>query len=91
MNWFVYIVKCRDGSLYTGISNNVSRRVWKHNNKLGAASVKGKLPVKLVYEGFCGTKKEAAKQEQEIKGWNRIKKLDLISKTPRKLGVKGLR
>ena len=79
VGWSVYIVKCSDSSLYTGISNNVKRRVWKHNNKLGAVSIKGKLPVKLVYEEFCGTKSNAAKREREIKGWNRKKKLGLMS------------
>ncbi len=78
MDWYVYIVECSDSSLYTGISNDVEKRVWKHNNKLGAVSVKGKLPVKLVFKEFCGTKSMAAKRESEIKGWNRLKKLKLI-------------
>jgi putative endonuclease len=78
-NWSVYIVECSDGSLYTGISNNVDKRVWKHNNKLGAASIKGKLPVKLVYQESLGTKSLAAKRESEIKGWRREKKIDLIT------------
>ena len=77
--WSVYIVECKDSSLYTGISNNVAKRIWKHNNKLGAASIKGKLPVKLVYTERCKNKIGAAKREREIKGWNRKKKLDLIS------------
>ncbi len=79
-NWSVYIVECADGSLYTGISNNVERRVWKHNNKLGAVSVRGKLPVKLVYQEFLGTKSLAAKRESAIKSWNRKYKLKLIEK-----------
>ncbi len=80
MDWYVYIVKCRDESLYTGISNDVEKRVWKHNNKLGAASLKGKLPVSLVYRELCITKSKAAKREREIKGWNRLKKLELVTK-----------
>ncbi len=80
MKWFVYIVECSDKSLYTGITNNIARRVWKHNNKKGAVSLRGKLPVKLVYKKFCGDKITAAKREREIKGWNRQKKLDLIVK-----------
>lgn len=85
MDWFVYIVECKDRSLYTGITNDVSRRIWKHNNKKGAISVRGKLPVKLVYKEFCEDKILAAKRESEIKGWNRKKKLDLI-----KSNTKGL-
>lgn len=78
MKWSVYIVECSDKSLYTGISNDVSRRIWKHNNKLGAVSVRGKLPVKLVYKELCKSKVEAAKRESVIKGWNREKKLRLV-------------
>lgn len=78
MGWFVYIVKCRDGSLYTGISNNVARRVWRHNHKLGAVSIRGKLPVKLIYQEYTNDKISAAKRESEIKGWRREKKLELI-------------
>ncbi len=77
-DWFVYIVECRDKSLYTGISNNVEGRVWKHNNKLGSKSVKGKLPVKLVYEEFVGGKAEASKKEYSIKQLPREAKLKLI-------------
>jgi putative endonuclease len=78
VGWSVYIVKCKDSSLYTGISNNVVKRVRKHNNKLGAVSVRGKLPVRLVYTELYKDKIDAAKREREIKSWNRKKKLDLI-------------
>ena len=78
-NWSVYIVECKDGSLYTGISNDVERRVWKYNNKCGAVSVRGKLPAKLVFQEFVGSKSKAAKREIEIKGWRREKKLNLIN------------
>jgi len=76
--WCVYIVECSDQSLYTGISNNVEKRVWKHNNKLGAKAVKGKLPVRLVYKEIIGTRSQAEEREREIKGWRREKKLNLI-------------
>ena len=80
MDWFVYIVKCADESLYTGITTNTDRRTWEHNNsKLGAKSLKGKLPVKLIYKERYENKFEAAKREREIKGWRREKKLELIS------------
>jgi putative endonuclease len=50
MKWFVYIVKCADDSLYTGITTNPARREWQHNNsKAGAKFLKGKRPVKIVY------------------------------------------
>ena len=80
VDWFIYIVECRDGSLYTGMTNNIPERIRKHNNKLGAVSLRGKLPVRLVYKELCGTKVQAARREREIKGWNRQKKLNLVHK-----------
>lgn len=79
IDWYVYIVKCADSSLYTGISPDVENRVVLHNAGLGAKSVKGKLPVVLVYNEKIGSKIEAAKREIEIKGWSRTKKQELIN------------
>ncbi len=79
MEWFVYIVKCQDGSLYTGTTSNLERRIWQHNNsKRGARSLKPKLPVKLIYKELYSNRSKALKRESEIKGWKREKKLDLI-------------
>jgi len=78
MKWFVYIVKCSDSSFYTGITTNLDRRIWQHNNKLGAKSIRGKLPVKLVHKELYNNQHEAAKREREIKSWRREKKLKLI-------------
>lgn len=75
----MYIVQCSDGTLYTGISNNVEKRVLAHNAKKGAASLKGKLPVKLVYKELLGTKSLALKREFVIKKLARKDKLILIS------------
>lgn len=80
MNWFLYILECKDGSLYTGITNNPEKRVWLHNHKLGAKSLLGKLPVRLVYKEEYETHAEAARREREIKGWKREFKLKLISR-----------
>lgn len=82
MKWYVYIVKCKDNSLYTGITTNISRRIIEHNTKLGAKSLKGKLPVKLIYKEVYNSQSEAAKREREIKGWRRDKKLKLIMGLP---------
>jgi len=78
MNWFLYIAECIDKSLYTGITTNIGRRILEHNNKIGAKSLKGKLPVRLVYTETYSGQAEAAKREREIKGWSRVKKLKLI-------------
>ncbi len=82
MKWFVYIVKCADNSFYTGITTNLDRRVWQHNNKLGAKSIRGRLPVKLIYKEKWNNQKDAAKREREIKSWRREKKLKLIKGSP---------
>lgn len=79
MRWFVYVVKCRDESLYTGITTDPARRVLQHNSKLGAKSLKGKLPVMLIYKEVYNNQQTAAKREREIKGWRREKKLLLIT------------
>ena len=80
MNWHVYIVECSDGSYYTGITTNLKRRTDQHNRKLGARSLYGKLPVKLVYHEEYSNQIEASKREREIKGWRREKKEELILK-----------
>jgi predicted GIY-YIG superfamily endonuclease len=79
MNHYVYIVVCRDGSLYTGYTLNIKNRIYQHNfTKSGAKSIRGKLPVELAYSEMYTTKSEALKREKEIKSWSRKKKLELI-------------
>ena len=80
--WFVYIIECQDSSLYTGITNNLEKRVKAHNDKKGAKAVKGKLPVKLVYRESYNEKKLALSRESEIKSLKRKEKLELIKKGP---------
>ncbi len=82
MNWYVYIVEARDRSLYTGISTDVSRRIYEHNhnNIKGAKSLKGKRPVRLVYKEELHSQSEAKKREAAIKNWKREHKLKLIKK-----------
>ena len=76
--WSVYIVECRDGRLYTGISNDVERRVSAHNKGRGCRFTKYRYPVKLLYQEECGTKSAARKREIEIQGFKRSNKLKLI-------------
>lgn len=80
MKWFVYIVECSDKnkSLYTGISPNVEERVKIHNAGKGAKSVRGKLPVQLVYTEEHNSQIEAAARERQIKSWHRKYKLNVI-------------
>ena len=64
---FVYIVKCNDGSLYTGYAKDVEARVGKHNDGKGAKYTKIRRPVELVYQEMYETKSDALKREYEIK------------------------
>lgn len=82
MKWYLYIVKCKDESLYTGITTNINRRVLQHNTKMGAKSLNGKLPVILVYREIHKDQTTAARREREIKGWDRSEKLKLIQGLP---------
>ncbi len=76
--WYIYIVECSDGTLYTGITNNVNKRLRKHNNGTGAKYTRGRAPV--VLKGFkeCSNKSEAAKEEYRVKKLNKLQKLKLI-------------
>jgi len=78
--WFVYIIECRDNSLYTGISNNLKNRIEAHNKGKGSKFTRWRFPVKLVYQEKCVTRSAALKREAEIKDLPRIKKLELINK-----------
>ena len=80
MSWYLYIAKCADGSLYTGMTTNLRRRMREHNtdNSLGAKSLRYRRPVVLAYYEMFGTQTEAAKRERAIKGWRRKYKLKLI-------------
>jgi putative endonuclease len=76
--YFVYLAQCKDRSIYTGITNDLSRRLKQHQNKKGGRYT-GSHPVeKIVYTERCATKSEALKREMQIKGWTRVKKLALI-------------
>lgn len=80
--WYVYMVCCSDGSLYTGIAKDVSDRVAQHNNHntLAAKYTRGRRPVTLVYEERLGSRSAAAKRECEIKRMNRRKKQALLAR-----------
>ena len=80
MNCFVYIIKCKDNSYYTGITWSIAKRIEEHNSRIKSCLQKSKVPVKLVYSEEFLTREEAAKREKEIKGWSRKKKEVLINR-----------
>ncbi|OGY96638.1 MAG: hypothetical protein A2122_00375 [Candidatus Liptonbacteria bacterium GWB1_49_6] len=81
MVYFVYILKCADDSLYTGITTDLKRRFLEHKNKKGGAYTQAHAAAKIVYTEQFKTRSEALKREAEIKGWRRQKKLNLIMQT----------
>ena len=78
MENYVYIVQCHDGSLYTGWTTDVEKRVASHNAGTGAKYTKARRPVTLVYYEALETKSEALKREAAIKKLTRTEKLELI-------------
>lgn len=78
MTWLVYILECADNTLYTGITNNLDKRIEAHNNKQGAKYTKPRTPVKLVYSENCGSKSDASKREYQLKQLTRDAKIKLI-------------
>ena len=72
-------MECNDQSLYTGITNDLKKRIIAHNSGKGAKYTKARLPVKLVYKESCKTKSDSLKREFEIKKLKRIEKLNLIN------------
>lgn len=81
--WFVYMVRCADDTLYTGITRDVGRRVAEHNAKgmLGASYTRGRRPVALVYSEAAATRSDASKREYAIKQLSRQQKRNLVDNT----------
>ena len=79
--YFVYILQCRDDTLYTGIATDVDRRLAVHNSGKGAKYTRSRLPVTAVYREECENKSKALKREAAIKKLTRDEKLQLIEKT----------
>jgi|TARA_B100000530_G_scaffold263426_1_gene176332 putative endonuclease len=78
LSWFVYILKCKDNSFYTGITNDLEKRIKVHNLGKGAKYTKARLPVSLLYCETYQTKGDALRRELEIKKLKRIEKLALV-------------
>lgn len=76
--YFVYILQCGDGTLYTGIAKDVERRFYEHKMGDGAKYTRARKVVRVVYSESQPDRSRALKREAEIKGWKRAKKLNLI-------------
>ena len=75
---YTYIVRCKDGSLYCGWTNNLEKRIESHNAGTGAKYTKTRRPVELVYYETFDTKEEAMRREYAIKRLSRQQKMKLI-------------
>ena len=78
MQYWVYMVRCVDDTLYTGITDNLERRIKTHNSGKGAKYTRGRGPVVLVYQEACADKPEALRRELAIKQMSRREKLCLL-------------
>lgn len=80
MPYFLYILRCGDGSLYTGITTDVEKRLQTHQSGKGAKYTRGRGPLAVVYRELCGDKPTALRRELEVKALTREQKLALIEK-----------
>jgi len=78
--WFVYVIKCMDGSLYTGFTNDLKERFKKHKSGRGAKYTRSHIPEKIVFSKKFKSKIVALKMEREIKGLTHSKKLEFIKR-----------
>jgi putative endonuclease len=82
MTWRVYIIECSDGSLYTGITNDLDRRITAHNDGRGAKYTKSRRPVRLRYSEPAADRKNASQREYAIKSLRKAEKMRLITPEP---------
>lgn len=78
--WYLYILRCADGSLYTGITTDVMRRFEAHQSGKGAKYTRGRSPLELVYQETCGDHSQALKREIAVKALPRAEKLALLTR-----------
>lgn len=79
VKWIVYILECRDHSLYTGITIDIKKRLAAHRSGTASKYTRSRLPVRLVYQERCSSRPDALRRETMIKEMKRSDKLDLIA------------
>ena len=77
-DWFVYVLRCGDGTLYTGISTDVARRLSEHQAGKGARALRGRGPLQLVWQQHVGGHGDALRLEYRLKQWPKARKEALI-------------
>ena len=83
--WFLYIVECRDGSLYTGITNDLDRRLSQHNDGTGARYTRSRRPVRMRYHEACESRSAALMRECAVRLLTPKEKRALVEKNDRRL------
>ncbi len=79
MQWYVYILKCRDGALYTGLTDEITRRFQEHISGKGGVYTERNRPERLLYYETFNKRVDAEKREKQIKRWSKAKKEALIN------------
>jgi putative endonuclease len=78
MAYFVYLLRCKNGSIYTGITTDTQRRLAEHKNKRGGRYTRSHEVQEIIYTEEYPNRSEALKREAEIKSWRRKKKINLV-------------
>lgn len=87
-SWFLYILQCKDGTLYTGITNDLERRLRQHRNGTASRYTRSRLPVRLLCQVACSGRSDALKKEYATKQMTRKEKKEFIRVHGRKVGRK---
>ncbi|MFC1807947.1 GIY-YIG nuclease family protein [Candidatus Omnitrophota bacterium] len=82
--YYFYILKCSDNSLYSGVTNDLDKRLVRHNAGKASKYTRGRRPVKIAYRECHSNLSSARKRECEVKRWSRKKKIELIEGCPSK-------
>jgi putative endonuclease len=78
--WYVYMIRCSDGSLYTGVTTNIERRFKEHQESpKGSKYARAKIPLRVVYEETCASRSEAQVREHQIKKLSKKEKETLVA------------
>ena len=77
-NWLLYILRCKDKTLYTGVTNNLERRLKMHGVGKASRYTRTRRPLKLVYQEKCGSRTQALVRECKVKAFPKKKKEQLI-------------
>lgn len=78
-NWYLYVLRCGDGTLYTGITTNIEKRLAAHRAGKGAKYTRGRAPLELIYRELCSSHSDALKKEYRFKQLPRAEKEGIIA------------